>query len=344
MAVFAPNQREELLIGNSVSSESTVADFISNASNQEIGIYSKNGGDVSTGDKFYILQKTNGPAGDFKNLNYEFSDAIFPSGVTSVRLAQFSPELQKSVTVTGFTGTPQANATYEVLIRLYEDGGAMSAENFRNIGGYFVTDNSTVTNAEIVQGIVDNLNKSQVAEGTQLFTVINDNDDSIIIEGQRQIGDPAKDIADLIKFDVQVSVKSNQADANTSLYQSYNLLTSTITSAGSPGKGEGKYVANLEWFCRGYNYEASRQSGYPVNFSQPAPYADYNGTYNIIHINHYRKNSVAGVEEQPRTTTIAIEVNVKDLSTNAATNDVLDKLSNALGSTNINVPAYLPTA
>lgn len=344
MAVFGPNQREELLIGNAVATETTVATFISSAANEELGVYSKDGTAAAANEKFYVLQKTDGPSGSNKNLNYEFSDGIDPRMVKSVRLKAYEAETQRVVTVTGFTGTPQTNATYEVLIRLYDDGGALSTENFRIIGGYFVTDSSTTTtNANIIDGIIDSLENAQVLEGDQLFTFANVGNNSMTITAQRQIGDPAKDIADPIRFDVQVGVKSNGADVNTGLYTNYNILTATVTTAGSPGAGTGKYVSNLEWFTRGYKYEVYRQTGYPADFTQPALYADYNGAYNIIHIDYYTKNSVVGVEEQPRTLTLAVEFTPGTIASNAATNSVLASLRTAIGS-NATVPADLATS
>jgi hypothetical protein len=126
------------------------------------------------------------------------------------------------------------------------------------------------------------------------------------------------------------------------LYESYALLTATVTEAGTSGSGTGKYVSNLEWFTRGYKYDAYRESGYPANFTQPDLYADYNGAYNIIHLNYFAKNSVAGVEEQRRVLTIAVAVDPNTVATNAATNDVLDELRTVLGAGN--VPSNLPVA
>lgn len=339
MAVFGPNQKEELLIGNAVATETTVSTFLASASDKELGVFSKNGADVAEGEKFYVLQKTNGPSGAFKNLDYEFSDAIIPSMVKSVKLAPYQAEVQKLVTVSGFPATPVQNATYEVLVRLYNDGGALSTENFRIISGFYVTDASIVTNANIIDGLVKALEDNQKLEGDSLFTFANVGDRSLTITSKAQSGDPAKNIADQIQFDVQVAIKSNQADPITGVYATYSGLVATVTTPANPGTGTGKYVSNLEWFTRGYNYEAYRETGYPANFSQPALYADYNGAYNIIHIDHYTKNSVVGVEEQPRTLTLAVAFTPGDVATNAPTNALLAKLRTALGTDR--VPADL---
>jgi hypothetical protein len=340
MAIFAPNQREELIIGNAVASESTVSTFVASASNKELQLFSKDGSAITAGKNFYGLQKTSGSVS--KGLNYEFTDSITTGNVTGVAVAAHKAEVQRAITVTGFTGTPQTNATYEVMIRLYNDGGAMSSENFRTISGFHVTNSDVIvenTNANIIAGIVSNLTASQKLEGDGSFVFTSDAN-SITITGLEQFGDPAKNIADQIEFDVQVSVKSNGNDPATSIPTIYSILTASVVTAGHPGVGTGKYVSNLEWFTRGYAYEAYRESGYPANFSQPDLYSNYIGAYNLIHINYYSKNSVVGVEEQYKTLSIAVEFIPGDNSSNAATNDVLGQLRVALGSSS--VPVDLP--
>lgn len=338
MAVFGPNQRQELLIGNALAAETTFSTFQSGASDKELAVLSAGGGAVAANEKFYVLQKTSGNAG--LGLDFEFSDKIDPAYVEYVAMKEYAPEVQKLVTVTGFTGTPKANATYEVMIRLYNDGGSLSTENFRHIVGSYVTGSETVTNADVINGIVDSLNASLTLDGgIGLFDVNNVTDTSITIEAKPQSGDPAKNIASQIQFDVQVAVKSNGSDPETGLPESYNILTATTTTTAFPGIGTGKQVQNLEYFCRGYNYEAYRQTGYPADFTQPALYSDYNGAYNVIHISYYKKNSVVGVEEQPRIVSIAVEKIPGNPASNAATNDVLAQLRTAIGSEK--VPADL---
>ena len=62
MSVFGPNQVEELIIGNAVATETTLADFISTASDQEIKILSADGTAPAAGEDFRVFQKTAGSA------------------------------------------------------------------------------------------------------------------------------------------------------------------------------------------------------------------------------------------------------------------------------------------
>lgn len=306
MAVFGPNQKEELLIGNALSTETSVADFISSAADKELGVYSKNGGAVAANEVFYLLQKTNGDA--VKGLNYEFSNGIDPKYINYIKAEKFKPSVEKAIRVNGFTGTPKANATYQVSIRLYNDGGTLSTENFRHIHGSWVTsDDVTVahTNANIIQGLVDSLNRAQKKEGDK-FTITG-GADFIDIVALPTSGNPIQDIAKQTEFDIEVSVKSNGLNPDTAQPESYPILTADLVAAADPGVGTGKWASNLETFTRGYNYEAYRGASYPANFTQPELYSNYNGQYNVIHIGYYFKHSVAGVEEQPSVLTILFD-------------------------------------
>ncbi len=342
MAVFAPNQVGELIVGNAVASETTASTFISSATDREIKVLSKDGTAPATGDPFYVLQKTNGNAA--KNLNYEFSDVVQSDKVVTVTLGAHQAAEARVITVTGFTATPRANTTYEVLIRLYDDGGALSTENFRIIPGFYVTgdDITGVTNATIVNGIVTALNQNQRLEGDDNFVFANVGDNSITITEQLKASDPARDIADPVAFDVQAYVRSNNANPVTGNPQNYGGLTVTVTTAGNVGVGTGKGIANYEWFTKGYKYEVYRQTGYPADFQTPYYAQDQTKAYNVINISYYSENVVSGVERQYKSLSIAVEVTAGTPATNAATNSVLADLRTVLGSAN--VPADLAVA
>lgn len=341
MAVFGPNQVGELIVGNAVAAETTVATFIASASDKEIKVLSKNGGAPAVGVPFNILQKTSGDSA--KNLNYEFTDVVKPGQVNSVTLAAYSSAVAKVVTVSGFTVGPRANTTYEVLIRITEDGGSLSTENFRVIQGFYVTgdDVTGITNNIIMDGIIANINKAQEKEGTNNFTLARVGT-TITVTEVLKASDPAKDIADPLQFDVQAYIKGNTPNPATGTTTSYSDLSVAVTTAQSAGVGTGKGIANYEWFTKGYKYEVYRDTGYPANFNTPYYAQDQSKTYNVISINHYSENVVAGVERQPKSITVAVEFTVGDVATNADTNAVLADLRTVLGAGN--VPADLAVA
>ena len=329
MAVFSPNQVGELIVGNAVASETTASAFISSASDKEIKVLSKDGSAPASGAPFYVLQKTSGKAS--KNLNYEFTDVVNANKVESVTLAAYSPAVAKVVTVSGFTVAPRVNTTYEVLVRILEDGGSLSVENFRILNGFYVTgdDVTGVTNDIIIDGIISNLQKSQEKEGSDSFTFVKSGT-SIVVTEVLKDSDPARDIADPVVFEVQAYIKSNNPNPATGAISVYSDLTSTVTTAGNVGVGTGKGIANYEWFTKGYKYEVYRDTGYPANFNTPYYAQDQTKTYNVINISYFSENNVVGVEKQYKQLTIAV-----DATSVAATNAVLADLRTVISSTAI---------
>ena len=262
MSVFGPNQLEDLILGDSVATETTVADFIASSADKAIKLLGAKGGNVAANESFKVFQKTAGNAA--KGLNYEFSDTIDPAKIKSIVAVSYAPEVQKSVTVSGFTGTVRDNSTYELFIRLYNDGGTLSAENFRIIPAHYVTEESGSTFADIITGLVDSLNYSQRLEGQDNFVFTSDvGTGTITVTGAEQEVVAGKIIGKQIEFDVTAKVKSNILDP---ISTSYPDLTITIDAENNPGIGTGKYITNLEWFVKGYGNEVYRETSYPANF------------------------------------------------------------------------------
>ena len=340
MSIYGPNQVEELIIGNAVASETTLATFIASASDQEIKILSADGTAPAAGEDFKVFQKTAGSAS--KGLNYEFSDVIGANNVEEVILKTYVAESQKSVRVEGFDGNLVANTTYAVEIRLFQDGGTLSPENFATITGYYVSGASAPASAAVVRdGIVDSLNANLTKRGGGEFVITTPDttETDILITGAAQEVVKGKITGRQIEFDVTAK-QFNNAAVN---HENLGLLTTTLVSNNVPGVGTAKYAINLEWFTKGYKYEAYRQTGFPADFTERTPfYASATGVYNVIHIK-YKSNRISPtVEEQPRVLTILIDKGTDTLANNASTNAVLDDLQLILGAAN--VPADLATS
>jgi len=336
MSVFGPNQVEELIIVNgNAAAEADVPSFIANAVSGDAQLLGKDGGALGLNKPFYALQKTAGNAA--RGLDYEFSDGVSPRLIESVRAVAYSEEIGKKVLVRGFGGNVIQNATYEVFIRIYNDGGALSTENFRFIYGNFVTDVNFVGTAEdIVDGIIDSMNKSLRLSYTDsgAFSVTKSAIPlGIEIEGLIQPTDRSKITGRPIEFDVQVTVKDNCNTLNCSTPAVYNFLEKDILSEVFPGTGTGKIVGNLEWFTKGYKYEPYRESAYPANFNTPY-YADLNGEYNMIHITYFDERKYTNVERQYRVLTIA----VGDDAAFAKVNAILADIRIASGLTTAELP------
>lgn len=335
MSIYGNNQVEELLIGNAAATETTLATFIASASDQELAILSSNGAAVAANGEFKIYQKTGGSAA--KGLNFEFSDNIDPRSVTRVTVKEYEAEVQKVVTVSGFTGNVVANTTYSTEIRIFEKGGSLSPEDYDVISGYYVTGASVVgiTDQIVQNGIISSLNSNLLKRGASEVTVVSVNANSFTISGQEQSVVVGKIVGRAIQFEVV----AKQFDDTAVIHENLGLLSTAVTTAYNAGSGSGKYAVNLEWFTKGYKYEVYRQTGFPADFTERTPvYADGAATYNAIHIQYSSNRSSPGVEIQKKTATILV---VKtNLASNAATNTVLTSIRTAVGA-NATVPSNL---
>ena len=323
MSVFGPNQREELIIGNAVAAESTVPTFIASASDKEIAALGAKGAAVAAGEKFKLLQKT--------ATGYEFSDVIDPSKIKKVVLKEYSAEVLKSVTAT--VGSASANTTYALEVKILEDGGSLSVENFSNVTGYFVTGATAPSIQAIRDGLIVSLQANLTKRGGKEVTVGTSSTDAITIVGQSQAVVAGKITGRAIEFEV-----TGRSFDNTALVAGENLgaITTVVNAVNNPGTGTGKYAVNLEWFCKGYDNEPYREVSYPINFNTPY-YADAAKNYNAIHITYFQDRISPTVEQQPRVLTILVER--ADLAGNAVTNALLADLRTPIGTAN--VPADL---
>lgn len=338
MSVFGPNQVGELIVGNAVATETTVPTFIADASAGEIKVLSKDGTAPAAGEPFYVLQKTDGDS--VKNLNYEFSDVINPKYIDNISLKEYAAEVAKAVKIDGFadSGVVAPQRTYVVEIRM-ED--MLSPENFTIISGYYVTgevlgsDNA----AAVRNGVLASLNANLARRGSGEFIATTDGD-GILITEVIQDNVPGKIEGRKILFTVQGKVFNNIVA--TGPHNNLGLLTATQTVAPSQGSGTGKWATNLEWFMKGYKYEAYRQTGYPADFTERTPfYTAKNKTYNVITINYFEPRKETSVERQYKVLYTLIERT--DLASNAATNNFLADLAVAV-SDYANVPANLAVA
>lgn len=318
MSIFGTNQVEEVIIGNAVATEATVADFIATASTKEIKALATDGGAAAEGKLFYLLQKTTGNAA--KGLDYEFSDRINPKKIERITLKEYAPEVQKAVTVTGFDGNVLANTTYAVSIRLYNESGSLSSENFRVISGYYNTGSSVagVTATIIRDSIVASLNKELESRGGSEFVISqSDAPTAITITGQEQSVSVGKDEGRQIEFDVIAKVLDNLND-------NLGLLVVAVDAQNYPGNGTSKQVINKEWFVKGFKYSPYRDMDV-LGFDSPY-YADAAGIYNGIIVTYKSDRISPTVEEQKKSLIIFVQKPTNDNVGNAGTNAVLADL------------------
>jgi len=340
--MYGPNQVGELIIGNAVATETTIQTFVATASDKELKVFSADGTAAAANVPFKLVQKTNGDS--TKGLNYEFSDVIDPRYVEKVTLKAYSAEIQKAVAIAGFTGNVLANHTYVVEIRLYNDGGSLSPENFAVISGYYTTgaNITSVTATTIRDGVLASLRKNLIKRGDSEFvTATTSSPVGFTITGKYQTVVPGKKEGRQIQFDVIAKTYQNVQDL-TQPQQNLGLLTATTTASANPGNGTGKFAVNYEWFIKGMKYEVYRQTGYPADFATPY-YASIDGLYNTIQVIYYSPRKETSVERQYKVLTILVDKGTDTLGNNANTNTILTSIRTAVAS-NAVVPANLATS
>lgn len=323
--MFGPNQVGELIVGNAVATETTVATFVATASDKEIKVLSTDGGNVAAGEAFYFLQKTAGDAA--KGLNFEFSDRIEPSTVEKVTLAEYSPEVAKAVLVDGFAvgGVAAAQRTYSIEIN---HQGWLSPENYEMITGYYVTGEllGSDTATTIRNGVLASLNKNLARRGGSEY-VATASGTGILITEKIQDNKPGRNDGRKLIFSVNAKVYSNVSNGyNANL----GLLTAVQTVAADGGQGTGKFATNYEFFTKGVKYDVNNPFSYPVNFDIPF-YTSKTGVYNVIQIKYSKSVKNVIKETQAKVLTILVDKVTDVAANNAATNSVLADLRTAIG-------------
>jgi hypothetical protein len=297
---YGPLQVGELIIGNTVATQTTAQTFIALAADKSVKILSADGTAPAAKKPFKVLQKTGGDAG--KGLNYEFSDIVEPNSIERITISSYAPEVQKSVTVSGFTGNVLPNTTYVTDVRIYNDGGTLSPENFATVQGFYSTGANigTITPTTIRDGLLKSLKSNLVKRGDYEVVLLPiASPVGFSVTGKVQKVSPGKIEGRQIEFEVIAKVYDNVYSLTT-LSQNLGLLTAVTTVASNPGKGTGKLAVNYEWFVKGYKYEVYRQTGYPVDFNTPY-YADINGTYDVVDITYFKANKETTIEQQYKT-------------------------------------------
>ena len=332
--MFGPNQVGELMVGNAVATETTVATFIATATDKELKVLSKDGGNVAAGKPFYVLQKAANAIG-----GYEFSDKVDPRYIDKITVKAYEAEVQASYKVDGFNtaGVIAAKRTYEVEIRLQEQ---LSSENFEVIAGYYVTGEvlGSDTATTVRDGIIASLNKNLARRGGDEFTVAA-NGTGISVTSQAQNNVPGKIDGRQILFTVTGKVFENVP--TNGVGSNLNVLTTTTLVAPKPGNGTGKWATNYEWFVKGYKYDRDRLAGWPADFGDRTPYyASKTGLYNTIQIKYFAPRNETSVERQYKVLTIIVDKGTDTLANNASTNSVLTDIRTA-SSAFVTVPANL---
>ncbi len=324
-SIISPKNVGRLMIVDAVATETTNSTFNSTASIGEAAVVKSNGAALAAKQPFKIVYKQ-----DTSLTGVKISDVVDPNMIDYVKVSGFVAEQAKIVTVDGFTGTPIANATYRVSLKVFD--GIQSPENFRHIHAFYVTDGNAVTYTTIQNALVASLNTSLEKESVNPKIVASVSGTTIVLTGQVQGFILGKDQGEPVYFDVEVSVKDNSPATLADSGTSYSILTVATTQNINSGVGTGKQVALAEYSLKGYeNADYGREMGYPNNFNVTY-LADPSAEYNTLVLGFHSTREATNVERQHKELTI--------VSTNIAVINAI-KASIATAAPNITVPADL---
>lgn len=302
MSVFGPNQVGEIIIGKTYAAETNLVDFMTDAVTGDIQALSGDSTAVAAGKPFKIVQKSAVAEGGI-----EYTEVIDPKNINFIKAVAYTAPTARELKVTGFSGTVRDNVTYEVWIRLYNDGGTLSPENFRMIPAFYVTpaDASSLAFSDVLAGLKANLEKTLARESNSLFTIdISGGTEFSVTGGNRDFVLGKKD-GRPVEFSLQAAVRANGDSSNQPGAYFPDLAVEVVT-AGDPGVGSGTQVANLEWFHKGYKYSRYRDIAYPANFSTPYE-VDPSKTYHVVTISYFKDRAYTNVEKQHRSLFIVVE-------------------------------------
>lgn len=334
-SIVSPKNVGKLMIATAVASETTNSTFVTGATVGEVAVVDAKGSAIVANQPFKVVFKK-----DNSLTGVDFSDTIDPKQIDFVKVGPYQAEQAQIVTVSGFTGTPIANATYRVSIRKYD--GIGSPENFRHIHGFVVTPvNNTLTYPEILAQLRDNINASLKRDNEFKEIQVTVSGTSLVFTGQVQSFYLGKDAGDPVYFDIETSIKDNSPATLAAAGTSYTgILTVTQTQGVKPGVGTGKQVAQTEYSWRGYeNADYGREMGFPNNFNV-TPLANPAANYNTVVIAFHKDREGVNVERQFKE--LIVVMPFTNLASNGNINALLAKLRTV--APNVVIPANLPVA
>lgn len=280
------DQIREIIIGEAIATETTLATFQASASAKELAVVAADGTAPAYGKPFFVV----GKASDGSVIK---SDIVYPKAVERVEGIAYKAPVNKVVTVNNFvvpstTGDVQE---YMVEIRLYNQG-SLSVNDWALFFGHTkFTKTGSNTASDVVDALIASLNrnfstvKGATSTTNPFFTFAKTGSGSssaltITAKAQPYLG--GKKFARPVEFDV--NMKEGGA-------------TVATTTPGHVGVGTGAKVAELEYFLRGFRGDYNRVGAFPYDWpTTTRNQADVAGTYNTIEVLHVPKGE-GGINE-----------------------------------------------
>jgi hypothetical protein len=297
------NTVRDYIIANAVATETTLATFVTGASDGEVRALSADGTAVAAGKPFIIASKIDGKT--------RISDVIDPANVLRYVALPSRPAVMKQITVSAIE-VPVVGETYIVDLEM-RNVGSLSAVDKRTVHAEYVAQTGN-TAQNVVDGLIAGLNASfrkfpgATATTNPFFTFVRGSSGAtstlVITEKEQDIELGKKEPRGQI---FNVFFKRSQ-DAILGSFKS-DIATIAQTAAPFPGVGTGKKVATAEYFYKGNFGDALRGVAYPFDWpTKTKTLADPDGIYHLIELNfkHVQDEvSAASNVSMPKELTIA---------------------------------------
>ena len=243
------------------------------------------------------------------------SDIIDPAKVISSKTIDYATKVHQVYTLT-IAGTVTAGDSWEATIRI-RDYGMTSAHDYTNIYAQYVAVTSDTVD-EVAAGLAASFNKNIATHRGEVNITA------------------SSSTADLILTGTETEYKVFQFDGRPHTFVASVtqpvVIAEVLTTAASPGKGEGTEMHSLEYFSKmvtGDQYANSE-----IKFEAPV-LADTAKNYNVIEISYYSERDIAPGDKQRKVLTIPVDTAILLASQNAQLTAPLQTIGLTLADTTI---------
>jgi hypothetical protein len=291
----AQNTINEIILGNAVTTETTLDAFMISATVGEIGVFAYNGTEIGAGKDFVFAQKT--PDSTF------VSDVIKADSVKDYTIAADAPEVAQVVTIAPPAAAAMTvGAEYIVRIHIFEHGSLSVEDTMIKFGSYRTV--TAPTENVVIDGLITSLNR-QFANGpganatsNPLFTFTRTGTGTtarLVITQKLQPYLRGKKFGRVNPFAVFADFTPNLA----------NPIQGTVLTPYSPGRGTGKLVAAMEYDLRKNRGDIYGDQGWPFTFPVQTN-ANAGAGYNMLTLVHSRGHDGFNPVNMRKQITIAI--------------------------------------
>ena len=226
------------------------------------------------------------------------TDLINKSKITSITKTETAATRKLKKVTVAIDGDPTPGQEYIIRFVFYGLGIGGVENQYIKEGGVYKAKKAD-TAKDIYEGLLASIERNFSREATQYITAtLSSGNDAIEIEEVLQPWVRGKRQAAPINFDTfTLPIKTEDGE------QPWGIVTD-ITKDNVNTVGNGRMVADMEWFYIGERADQFRGYGYPNNFDTNY-LADASKSYKFINIDFYYSGDAEDVQRSKKTLTIA---------------------------------------